>query len=56
MDRNIPFQQNLAGVDLVIVLLGAPSNRLEDLSPLVETAKSALLEMRPGELVRVSAP
>ncbi len=53
MDRNMPFQQNLANVDLAIVLLEAPSNRLVDLSPLVEKAKFALSEARPGELVYV---
>ncbi|MBA3425731.1 MAG: DUF5615 family PIN-like protein [Rubrobacter sp.] len=56
MDRNMPFQQNLANVDLVIVLLEARSNQLVDLLPLVERVKSALPEARPGELVRVSAP
>lgn len=56
MDRNIPFQQNLAGLNLVIVLLEARSNRLEDLSPLVEKAKSALSGARPGEAVRVTTP
>ncbi len=55
MDRNLPHQQNLANVDLVIVLLEARSNRLEDLSPLVERTKSALSAARPGELVRVPA-
>jgi len=52
----MPFQQNLANVDLVIVLLEARSNQLVDLLPLVERVKSALPEARPGELVRVSAP
>ncbi len=56
MDRNMPFQQNLANVDLVIVLLEARSNQLVDLSPLVERVKITLPEARPGELVRVSAP
>ncbi len=56
MDRSLPHQQNLGDVDLVIVLLEARSNRLEDLSPLVEGAKSALSGARRGELVRVLAP
>ncbi len=55
MDRNLPHQQNLANVDLVIVLLEARSNRLEDLSPLVERTKAAMSAARPGELVRVPA-
>ena len=53
MDRNIPFQQNLANVDLTIVLLEAPSNRLADLVPLVDEAKAVLSEARTGEVLRV---
>lgn len=33
MDRGIPHQQNLSGVDLAIILLEAPSNRLADFIP-----------------------
>lgn len=56
MDRNLPHQQNLANVDLVIVLLEARSNRLADVAPLVDEAKVALSGARPGEVVRVGAP
>ncbi len=40
MDRNLPHQQNLANVDLVIVLLEAPTNRLADLASLVDETKT----------------
>ena len=53
MDRGIPHQQNLEDLDLVILLLEAPSNRLVDLAPLVDEAKAALSEARPGDVVRV---
>jgi predicted nuclease of predicted toxin-antitoxin system len=53
MDRSMPHQQNLEEVDLVILLLEAPSNRLADLAPLVGEAKAALSEARPGKIVRV---
>ena len=56
MDRGIPHQQNLTGVDLVIMLLEARSNRLADLTPLVEGVEAALLKARPGEVIRVTAP
>lgn len=56
MDRGIPHQQNLTGVDLVIMLLEARSNRLADLTPLVKGAEAALSKARPGEVVRVTAP
>ena len=56
MDRGMPFQQNLASLDLVVVLLEAPSNRLADLTPLVGEAEAALSRARQGEVIRVSAP
>ena len=53
MDQGIPHQQNLRGVDLTTLLLEAPSNRLADLSPLVEKVQAVLSEARPGEVLRV---
>lgn len=35
VDQNLPFQQNLAVLDLVVLVLQAPSNRLADLQVLV---------------------
>jgi hypothetical protein len=35
VDRNLPFQQNLAVLDLAVLVLVARSNRLADLQPLV---------------------
>lgn len=55
MDRGIPHQQNLEGVSLVILLLEEPSNRLADLAPLVPEAKEALIEAKPGDVLRVPA-
>jgi hypothetical protein len=40
-------------VDLAIVLLEAPSNRLADLTPLVEKVQAVLSVVRPGEILRV---
>jgi predicted nuclease of predicted toxin-antitoxin system len=53
MDRGIPHQQDLRDMDLAIVLLEAPSNRLADLAPLVERVQAVLSEARPGEVLRV---
>jgi len=53
MDQGIPHQQNLREVDLAIVLLEAPSNRLADLAPLVENVQTVLSGARPGEVLRV---
>lgn len=35
VDRNLPFQQNLAVLDLAVLVLQAPSNRLADIQGLV---------------------
>ena len=35
VDRNLPFQQNLAVLNLVVLVLQAPSNRLAELQVLV---------------------
>src|ERR671910_748709 len=53
MDQGIPHQQDLREVDLTIVLLEAPSNRLADLAPLVEKVQAVLSGARPGEVLRV---
>ncbi|MEH2246850.1 hypothetical protein [Nostoc sp.] len=35
VDRNLPFQQNLAVLYLAVLVLQAPSNRLADMSGLI---------------------
>ncbi len=56
MDQGIPHQQNLAELDLIILLLEAQSNRLADLTPLVPEAEEALKGAQPGDVLRVPAP
>jgi len=53
MDSGIEFQQNLMGIDLAIILLRAPSNRLVDLLPLVPNLEEAIQSAIPGSLQRV---
>ena len=52
-DRNLEFQQNLAGVSLAIIVLVAPSNALEDLLPLIPALLRAICEAEPGKVRRV---
>jgi predicted nuclease of predicted toxin-antitoxin system len=42
-DRNLSYQQDLSSFDIAVVVLVAPSNRLDDLRPLVPR----VLEMLP---------
>ncbi len=53
MDSHLEFQQNVAGFEIAILVLVAPSNRLVHLRPLAPTILAALKTIRPGELRRV---
>jgi predicted nuclease of predicted toxin-antitoxin system len=54
-DRKIKYQQNLAGRNISIAILGANSNRMRDLLPLMPACAQALLSIRAGEIVEVGA-
>lgn len=54
-DKNLEFQQNLKNSGLVVVVLVAPSNKLEDLLPRIPGALAAITAAKPGEVVRVDA-
>jgi hypothetical protein len=50
MDGNLPYQQNLAGRTLAIIVLRAPSNRMNDLLPLLPELLLALGTIAPGAI------
>ena len=54
-DQNLQYQQNLAGVDIGVIVMAAHTNRLDDLRPLVPAVLHALESIRPGDVVRVAA-
>ena len=49
-DQSLPFQQNLALTRLAVIVLMAPTTKLEDLLPLVPRILSALRRSRRGQL------
>lgn len=53
VDRNIPYQQNLIGLNIAIMILITKSNRYDDLKPRVPQALQALTSVQPGSVVRV---
>jgi hypothetical protein len=55
MDGSMASQQNVARIRLAIVALRAPSNRLEDTSPLMPKVLALLPALKPGKMVKVSA-
>jgi len=52
-DKGSPHQQNLADLDLTIVLLRAKSNDYADLSPLMDEVNATLASVEPGTFVRI---
>jgi len=53
VDRNIPFQQNLSGLNIAIMILITKSNRYDDLKIRVPQALQALTSVQAGSVVRV---
>ena len=51
MDRGIEFQQRISTLPFGIVLVRAPSNRMQDLRPRVPSILSALAAVEPGRIV-----
>ena len=56
MDRGLAHQQNLSRVRLRMVIVRAPSNRIEDVRPLAGLIVTTLAGMRPGQLEVVRTP
>jgi hypothetical protein len=54
-DQNLQFQQNLSRFSIGVVVLVAPSNKLEDLLPLVPRMLQILPSVRSGEVHRITA-
>jgi PIN like domain len=54
VDRNLPYQQNLAILDLAVLVLVAQSNRLADLQPLVPMILAAISVAGKGEAMTIA--
>src|SRR5688500_14111369 len=51
MDKSIPFQQAVTGLNIGVLVVRAKSNRLEDLQPLIPRILNAIKRCSPGEVV-----
>jgi hypothetical protein len=49
----ITNQQNMAGLSFGVIVLSAPTNRLEALVPLVPRILAELASLAPGQIIRV---
>jgi hypothetical protein len=55
IDKNLPFQQNLATLPVAVVVLDALSNELSALIPLIPALDRALASLAPRTYVKVPA-
>ena len=53
VDRNLTFQQNLPKFSIAVLILHAPTNRLQDLLPLVPKILDALTDPQKGKAISV---
>lgn len=52
-DQNLRYQQNLAYADIAVIVLVAPNNRIESLTPLMPQVNALLGSIAAGEVVEV---
>jgi hypothetical protein len=55
IDQNLRYQQNLQNAPVGVILLSAPSNRLDDLLPLIPQVREALFSLKAGVVIRISS-
>ena len=56
VDRNLAFQQNLTTLPIAVIVLGARTNRLADLIPLVPRLLDAIGSAPPPGIVTIGVP
>lgn len=55
VDKNLPYQQNVAHLPVAVIVLEAYSNELGALLPLVQNLEQALGNLQPCTFIRVGA-
>lgn len=55
IDSGMAFQQNLSGLQIAVIALSAPDNRLITLRPLVASILHALVGIEDGQHITISA-
>ena len=53
MDRGIEFQQNIEALPFGVLVVRAPSNRMEHLKPLVPLILDGIARSTPGQLQQI---
>ena len=55
VDQGIPYQQNLPGLNVALVIVRAPSNDINDLRPRMPEVLRVLETIQPGQVVHIGA-
>ncbi len=55
VDKNLPYQQNVASLPVAVIVLEAYSNELAALLPLIRNLEQALGSLQPCTFIRVGA-
>jgi hypothetical protein len=53
VDQNLPYQQNVTGLDIAILVLAAKRNSYARLQPLMNRATQALDSIKSGDVIRI---
>ena len=53
LDKNLPYQQNLNTKRIAVLIVGARSNRIEDLLPAIPESLAAIEGIQPAHVFRV---
>jgi predicted nuclease of predicted toxin-antitoxin system len=55
IDQGIEYEQNVANRKIALLVLGARSNQIGDLAPIIPAALAALRGIQAGKIARVGA-
>ena len=55
VDRNIPYQQSIGDLPIVVLILAGRRNSYAHLKPLLPRALAVLETIKPGEVVEIAA-
>jgi hypothetical protein len=55
VDQNLPFQQNIQKLDIAVVVIRAPSNRYNDILPIIHECIDLIPDITSGEVVYIPA-
>lgn len=53
VDQGLEYQQNLLPLNLIVIVMAAKSNDIDDLRPLMPPVREALERTSPGNIVKV---